>query len=334
MILGCARETTPSVGETAREYLGLWMDKNYPYLQPDANGLYLLEEEAGDGDLWDAALPYTYLEITTRSLNGVVSSTTSEKLSQQLGTYVKGNYYGPRFQGTGEGSSYAGLDALLTGMRVNGSRKAVVPSWMLTTSRFDSQQKYVDAATSSTSLIYEVVLRGQTDDINAVEKDSLALYVNRHYGAVAPVSYIPDQEADGTFYFIPVYTPSGEDVKPRTETATGTLNYTGRLLNGQLFDTTVEKDAKDAGMYSADKTYTPMSITFASEWSSISMGSGSSSLIDGFKGALSLMKYEGQKAIAIFTSSQGYGTSGSSGTIPAWSPLLFELELVSVSELQ
>lgn len=25
VMLGCARETTPSVGETAREYLGLWI---------------------------------------------------------------------------------------------------------------------------------------------------------------------------------------------------------------------------------------------------------------------------------------------------------------------
>ena len=63
------------------------------------------------------------------------------------------------------------------------------------------------------------------------------------------------------------------------------------------------------------------------------MGSGGS-LIDGFKGALSLMKYPGQKAVAIFTSSQGYSTTGSGNTIPAWSPLLFELELVDVSEVE
>ncbi len=333
VMLGCARETTPSVGETAREYLGLWIEKYHPGVSPDANGLYQLEETVGTGDLWDADMPYSYLEITTRSLSGVVSSTMSEELSKQLGTYVVGNYYGPRFQATGEGSSYAGLDALLSGMREGGSRRAVVPAWMLTTSRFKTQKEYIDAASSSASLIYEVVLKGQTDDINAVEKDSIGRYVSRHYGAVDPVSYIPDEAPDGTFYFINVYTPSGEDVKPHTETATGTLNYTGRLLNGQVFDTTLENVAKDAGLYSSSKQYTPMSITFASEWKSISMGSGGS-LIDGFKGALSLMKYPGQKAVAIFTSSQGYSTTGSGNTIPAWSPLLFELELVDVSEVE
>ena len=46
------------------------------------------------------------------------------------------------------------------------------------------------------------------------------------------------------------------------------------------------------------------------------------------------MKYPGQKAVAIFTSSQGYSTTGSGNTIPAWSPLLFELELVDVSEVE
>ena len=56
----------------------------------------------------------------------------------------------------------------------------------------------------------------------------------------------------------------------------------------------------------------------------------SSSLINGFKGALFLMKYQGQKAVAIFDSTHGYGESGSGAKIPGYSPLVFEFELVTV----
>ena len=332
-LMGCAVETTPSSGEVAREYLSLWMEKYHPGISPNADGLYILQDNPGSGDLWDATRSYSYLEVTVSSLSGVISSTSDSTLAKQLGTFVKGNYYGPRFQATGEGSSYAGFDALLTGMRVGGTREAVVPAWMLTTNRYTTQQKYLDESTTSASLIYKVTLRGQTDDVSEVEKDSLARYVLRKYGNVPSTTYKSDVEADGTFYFISdtsAFVNSG--IEPRGNNDEGTLNYTGRLLNGQIFDTTVERVAKDAGLYVRDKSYAPVTINFASEWNSIAMGN-SSSLIDGFKGGLYKLRYPGQKAIVVFTSSHGYTTTGSGSTIPAWSPLEFELELVSLQRM-
>lgn len=334
VLVGCAKENTPTAGETARQYLSLWMDKYHPGIEPNADGLYILKDQPGQGDLWDENAGYSYLEVTVRSLGGVISSTSDSTLSQQLGTYVKGNYYGPRFQATGEGSSYAGFDALLKGMRVGGSRQAVVPAWLLTTSRYKTQKEYLDASSAAASLIYDVTLRGQSQDVAATEKDSLARYVARKYGSVAPTSYKSGEEPDGTFFFISDTTEFvKEGAKPRSDSGTGTINYTGRLLNGQIFDTTLEKLAKDAGTYNSNGTYVPVSINFNSSWSSITMGQ-SSSLIDGFKGGLSKMRYEGQKAILVFTSDQGYSTTGSGNTIPAWSPLEFEIELVSVTNLE
>ena len=333
-LLGCTRDNTPTSGEIARDYLALWMDKYHPGISANSDGLYILKDEPGTGDLWDAEQSYSYVEVTVRTLNGTISSTSDSTLCKQLGTYAKGNYYGPRFQAIGEGNSYAGFDALLKGMRFGGTREAVVPAWMLTTSRYDTQQKYLDAATSSTSLIYGVTLRGQTNDVSETEKDSLYRYVQRKYGNVLSSSYKSDTDPDGTFYFISDTSAFvNSDIKPRGDTDEATLNYTGRLLNGQVFDTTIEKVAKDAGLYSSSKSYSPVSITFAKEWNSISMGS-SSSLIDGFKGGLSKMRYPGQKAVIVFTSSHGYTTTGSGDTIPAWSPLEFALELVSVTSLE
>lgn len=333
MALGCTVQNTLTSGEFAREYLALWMDKYHPGISANSDGLYILQEQPGTGAEWDQEKTYSYIELTIRSLDGTVTSTTDETLSKQLGTYAKGNYYGPQYQLTGEGSSYAGLDALLKGMRTGGRRQAVIPAWMLTNSRYSTQQEYLDAATSTASYIYDVTLRGQSADVEASELDSLTRYVARHFGNVAPVSYVEDEDPDGTFYFISNASQfeNKEDAVAREETSSATINYTGKLLNGQVFDTTVEKVAKDAGIYSASKTYSPVSITFASSWSDITMGE-SSSLINGFKGGLSLLKYEGEKAVVLFTSTHGYSTTGSGQTIPAWSPLLFELELVSVSK--
>ena len=55
----------------------------------------------------------------------------------------------------------------------------------------------------------------------------------------------------------------------------------------------------------------------------------SSSIIDGFKGGISLMKWKGQKATVIFTSKHGYTSSGSGNTIPGFAPLIFELEILA-----
>lgn len=335
VLAGCAKVNTPTAGETAREYLSMWMEKYHPGIDPNADGLYILQDQPGQGDLWDETVGYSYVEMTVRGLNGVISSTSDSTLSRQLGSYVRGNYYGPRFQATGEGNSYAGLDALLKGMRVGGSRQAVIPAWMLTTSRYKTQKEYLDAAASSASLIYDVTLRGQSEDLAATEKDSLARYISRKYGSIAPTTYKSDEEADGTFYFITDTSEFvKEGVKPRIlGGGTGTIHYTGRLLNGQVFDTTLERVAKDAGIYKSDGTYVPATINFDSSWKSITMGQ-STSLIDGFRGGLYLMRYQGQKAIIVFTSDQGYSTSGSGNAIPSWSPLEFEIELVSVTSFE
>ena len=86
--------------------------------------------------------------------------------------------------------------------------------------------------------------------------------------------------------------------------------------------------AKDAGIYSSAKTYESVTMTYTTNYENVVMGS-SSSLINGFKGGVSQMKWKGQKATVIFTSKHGYSSSGSGNTIPAFAPLIFELEILA-----
>lgn len=324
----CAKNSASTTGQDVREYLKLWMDKYHPGIAANADGLYILEDTPGTGADWNSELSYVYVDVTIRSLSGTVSATTDKTLSQQLGTYVPGNYYGPKYQMLGDGTSYAGVDALLKGMKLGGFRKAVIPAWMLTTSRYNTQKEYIGACTGSNSLIYEVGLKGQTDDPQQDEADFLADYVSKTYGAnVESVSYVSGEEPDGTFWFVSDTTRFQEEEKLRSS-ATVKINYTGRLAKeGTVFDTSKEKVAKDEGIFSASKTYGPSSITFNSSYESITMDG--SSVISGFKGGMSLMHWKGQKAVFLFTSKHGYTSSGSGNRIPGYAPLIFEVEILN-----
>ena len=338
----CIKEDSTSNATYQKQYLQLWMDTYHPGVSQNGDGLYILEDIPGTGSAieWGENDDYVYADVTIRTLDGTISSSTDIKMAQQLGTYDKKDavYYGPRFYKIGEGSSYAGVDALYSGMKLGGARTAVIPSWMITTSRYDTQQEYLNNLPSNSShLIYTVRPYAQISDPAMVEVDSIRNYVARYCPKAQATAYKTDAEVDNTFFFytdldgVPVDAETDMPVE-RDSVATCTLNYTGRLLNGQVFDTTVEKVAKDAGIYNSGKTYSPVSITYSEKWDGITL-SGSSSLIDGFKGALYLMKYQGQEAVAIFTSTHGYGESGDtqSGKIPGFSPLIFELELVTVT---
>ena len=324
---GCAKEEILTTGEKARAYLNLVLEKNYPGVTPNEQGIYLLSDTPGSGDAWNEELPFTLAETTVRTLSGDVLSTTDATLSQQLGTYQSGNFYGPRFTQTGAGNSYAGVDALLRGMQTGGTRRAIIPAWLLTTSRYNSTQEYLNACSNETHLEYTVTLHGQEEDIVQYQKDQIKLFLASQYPGkdLQPTTYNPEQEADGTFYFISDSTDFIGKYKFQRDT-TVRVNYTGYLLDGSVFDTTVERTAKDAGIYNRARSYGPVSVNVYSSYNSITMGS--SSVINGFKGGIHLMHWVGQKSTVVFTAEHGYAGSGSGNSIPPYAPLVFELEIL------
>ena len=102
-----------------------------------------------------------------------------------------------------------------------------------------------------------------------------------------------------------------------------------------MFDTNVEKTAKDNGLYSEGKTYGPVKIQWGDAYTDITMEG--SSVVNGFAMALWNLNDLGDggkmdKGIGIFYSPLGYGTSGSGSSIPAYAPLVFEIEIVPAPE--
>lgn len=84
---------------------------------------------------------------------------------------------------------------------------------------------------------------------------------------------------------------------------TVSVTYTGKLIrNGKQFDAgTIDVNVVDP------------------------TGTASGGVVKGFNDGIAKMRY-GEKAIIIFPSTLGYGVTGSSTKIPAYSPLIFEVE--------
>jgi len=97
------------------------------------------------------------------------------------------------------------------------------------------------------------------------------------------------------------------------------VNYVGKSLEKRIFDTSIEQVARDNNIFSAGRKYEPLRFPV-----------GNGFVISGFEFAVSMM-HPGEKATVIFPSRLGYG-SQASGSIPANSPLIFELDLVQVKK--
>ncbi|PWK70048.1 FKBP-type peptidyl-prolyl cis-trans isomerase [Mucilaginibacter oryzae] len=96
------------------------------------------------------------------------------------------------------------------------------------------------------------------------------------------------------------------------------VNYTGKTLNDKVFDSSIEANAKAAGLEQPGRTYEPISVVL-----------GEGRVIQGWEEGLLLLN-EGSKATVIIPSSLGYGDRGQGPAIPGYSTLIFDLELVKV----
>ncbi len=121
--------------------------------------------------------------------------------------------------------------------------------------------------------------------------------------------FIEEQKVDieptaSGMYFIPLKEGNGRKVKKGDIV---TVNYEGKFLNGEFFDSTVKRNQ-------------PFEFVYGTEWQ----------VIEGMEEAIGLMR-EGDKAIIILPSELAWGADGSStGIIPPFTSVIYELELLDV----
>ena len=320
-LAGCAKTPSTNYGNLAQMEFDAWISVHKQAgWEETPLGCWIIEKTdnpagAELGTLDD--YPYLRLTYTVTSLDGTVSTTTEKAVAQKIGTYSRSNYYGPQVTYRGSSGIYAGVEEAIEGLHVGGSCKVIIPGWLQTHDRFGTKQKYLDNMTQSTSaLIYEITVTDILADVYAWELDILKATLGTEYEKA-------DSLTEGVYYICD-REPANEEEYSSGNTVY--INYIcRRMLDGQGVDTNIADSAKVFGIYNSSKTYGPTLINWGSSASDITMTSSNNSVINGFATAIYNM-HSLEKGRAYMVSGQAYSSSGSGSTIPAYCPLIFEIE--------
>ncbi|MFD2144767.1 FKBP-type peptidyl-prolyl cis-trans isomerase [Mucilaginibacter antarcticus] len=133
---------------------------------------------------------------------------------------------------------------------------------------------------------------------------------------IADKSLVLATTASGLKYKI---TKQGTGLKPAPGDSVF-VNYTGRTLEGKVFDSSVEADAKAAGLQQPGRNYEPIAFPV-----------GQGAVIQGWDEGLLLLN-AGTKATFVIPSKLAYGANAAGPEIKAFSPLVFDVELVKVKK--
>lgn len=329
VIAGCAKNKAVEVNTANVKYWNAWIkaqqEENPEYLwQKTPLGAYILESEGGEGSPLgnESAVPYVLVNYTIRDVDGEVIKSNTESIAKQLGTYSESGYYAPALWARGAGSIPAGFDELLSMMKPGQRIKAVLPGWIteIISDSYATEEEYIKNVSGTSYILDMELVRGIIDldfyQVSEIIKAARNLYgemISETDSVAKGLFYIQLKEPTDTAHFA-----SGDEVK---------VNYSGKFVTGQCFDTSIKDTAKVHHLYNSSNTYEPMEVNWGEDASSITVGDDSSgSLIPGFQKGLFRMR-TGEKGVVMFVSDLGYGGTGS-GTIPGFCPLIFELEVI------
>ncbi|MGQ0829095.1 MAG: FKBP-type peptidyl-prolyl cis-trans isomerase [Bacteroidota bacterium] len=285
----------------------------YPGYEQSESGLYskfYKQDEKGvkpvEGDVVRISL------MVKNSTDSVLTDSKDPKFNQPGKTYYEFPLMKSEFNGSLE-------EALLT-MSVGDSASFLIS--------IDSMYKSKEAPAflkKGTMLTYEVALQKITakaevekEQQKKMEEQKVMMELRKNEEPKLLAKYLEDNKIttkpneSGLYYIEKV---KGKGPKP-TAGSLVKVNYTGRLLDGTVFDTSDEATAKAAGVFDERRPYEP--IDFA-------VGQGQ--VIPGWDEGLMLMS-AGTKAQFILPSAIAYGERGQ-GPIAPFSPLVFDVELIS-----
>ena len=136
------------------------------------------------------------------------------------------------------------------------------------------------------------------NDFGDYEKVILKQYMEGKKLSIAPT-------ASG-LYYIPVVKSEGKNVAVGD---TVTVHFEGRFFNSKIFDSTKKRNE-------------PFQFVYGQKWQ----------VIDGLEEAIGMMR-EGERSLFIIPSKLAFGENGSStGIIPPFTSLVFEVELIEVKK--
>ncbi len=354
--VACAVKVENSTNESNIRYLEKWIKNNYPNATQSELGTYILDETPST--IVDAAQVevdgWAILDYTSRNLEGIVQNTTLTEVAEKyLPIKSRKNFYYPQIFIVNTGSITAGLQDVLLGMKVGESKTVLIPSWLMSYKQYKTKEEYQNEKTEYSNTIYELKLIGFYKNIDERDSTLMIDYISKFKSDYVFASEyemnITDTVETGFFYY-PLEKgeqdpeeespeegenpEEGEDGEVDEIDTSININYIGTFLTynskkeliTKTFDTNIETVAKDFGLYNSSTTYKQKKITWGEDFNETKMDDNK--VIPGFSKTLWQLKQKGDKrAIGIFWSKLGYGLTGVTDAIPAYAPLIFEIEI-------
>ncbi|MCF0176134.1 MAG: FKBP-type peptidyl-prolyl cis-trans isomerase [Bacteroidales bacterium] len=322
--VSCATKETAEANAGNKLYFDAWLGVHYPQARKvaDSFGVYYLPENEAAGT--GAAVTdscYAIINYTSRTLEGIISETTSETMAKQIGSFTEGNYYGPVVRIIYPGQLNMGLLQSVVGMKVGAKRTAIIPTWLMNAKIYKDEKSYLGESSGVESAIYDIEIADVTTDIIDYQVQNIQKFSDRYLGGI-------DSTSEGFWY--KTLKESSDTASLPNDTSVY-VNYIGRLLDGSVFDTNIEDTAKVYHIYSSSGSYSPVKVTLGEEASDVTMGDSASDVVDGF-GLTVKQMHAYEKGVGVFISTLGYDSSGSGSKIPGYAPLIFEIELVDEPE--
>ena len=333
----CAKNVPEGTNEANKRFFDAWVSVHAPETERVGRGIYVYPESIVEGD--GAVVEkdgFAICRYRCTDLYGNITSYTNKEAALQLGEYSPSSYYGIRVMTTTDETIRAGVSDAILGMKAGGSKKFIVPSWLMLYSYYATEAEYLEQTSDQASSIYEIEIVDFAKNINDWELSKMEECFkkpNFFNGAFKNTS-IADSTSLGFYFKMLTKVENGKDFPQDT---TIYINYTGSLLDvpeysdGLVFDTSIENVAKDNYIYSSSKTYEAMAVKWAETHSEITLEG--SNVVPGFSQTLWNMANcgPGTRAVGVFYSPLGYSYDGS-GNIPAYAPLVFEIEIVDKPE--
>lgn len=305
----CAIDEEQNSSAILDRVLASWIKINYSSASRTESGIYIINFDKGTGKaVGDSS--FVFVHYTRTDLEGNVSSTNYEDLTKRLGKHTQSTYYGSDIWRIGIEAICPGVEEILKTMCAGGSARIAVPAGK---SKVTNTTYNAFSDNEGGNVIYEIEIDDVVDDINSYENAHLQAYSKRFFNAM-------DTVAAG-FYF--KKTKELPEADTTTDESSVKVRYIGRLLDGTVFDTNIEDTAKKYRLYSSDKSYDALDITFKSNLEDML---NDNSTVKGFSRAVYYLK-KGESGVTFFHSDLGYGAAGSSTSIPEYAPLRFDISL-------
>jgi len=281
-----------------------YIAKNNVSVSPTTSGIYIISQNAGSGR---GIQKTDFVKI-----NLTVSSIEGEKIFSTLdrGRPITFEY--------GKPFDTKGFDEAIGTLKKGSKVTVVVPSAMGFGERGKRDMSGKDIIPPYSPVVYDIEvldLQTKAENEKATKEEEAKAKKDAAEAQVKEPSLIAKYVADNKI----TAKPNGngiyyiEKVKGKGPKASAgkkvKVHYTGKLLNGKIFDSSLDK-----------KPATPLEFTI-----------GKGEVIPGWDEGISMMS-AGGKATLIIPSKLAYGERGMGKEIPPFSPLVFDVELVSISD--